>query len=120
MATMLAYIVTDAAIRAPLLQRALSTVVRTTFNAITVDGDTSTNDTVLVLASGEARTRVLTRADGDYRRFLAALEEVCHSLALQIVGDGEGASHVIEIEVRGASNDAPRNRWRAPSPVRRW
>jgi glutamate N-acetyltransferase/amino-acid N-acetyltransferase len=106
MATMLGYIVTDAAIRASVLQRALSTVVRTTFNAITVDGDTSTNDTVLLLASGEAGNRALTPQSADYRRFLAALEELCHSLALQIVGDGEGASHVIEIEVRGASSDA--------------
>ena len=106
MATMLGYIVTDAAIRASVLQRALSTVVRTTFNAITVDGDTSTNDTVLVLASGEAGNRALAPQSADYRRFLAALEELCHSLALQIVGDGEGASHVIEIEVRGAPSDA--------------
>lgn len=79
--------------------------MRTTFNAITVDGDTSTNDTVLVLASGMAENRSVTRADGDYRRFVKALEQVCHSLALQIVGDGEGASRVIEIEVRGAAND---------------
>ena len=94
--------------RADAAARALRTVVRTTFNAITVDGDTSTNDTVLVLASGAGGQRRDRRADADYRRFLAALEEVCHSLALQIVGDGEGASHVIEIEVRGASSDARR------------
>jgi glutamate N-acetyltransferase/amino-acid N-acetyltransferase len=106
MATMLSYIVTDAAIRQTLLQRALSNVVRTTFNAVTVDGDTSTNDTVLVLASGKAGNRSITRADADYRRFLAALLHVCHSLALQIVADGEGASRVIEIEVRGAPSDA--------------
>ena len=106
MATMLAYIVTDAAIRQPLLQRALSSVVPTTFNAVTVDGDTSTNDTALVLASGKAGNRPVTRADGDYQRFLKALKQVCHSLALQIVADGEGASRVIEIEVRGAPNDA--------------
>ncbi len=106
MATMLAYIMTDAAIRQPLLQRALSAVVPTTFNAITVDGDTSTNDTVLVLASGKAGNAPIARADGDYDRFLAALKQVCHSLALQIVADGEGASRVIEIEVRGAPSDA--------------
>ena len=106
MATMLAYVVTDAAIRQPSLQRALSTVVRTTFNSITVDGDTSTNDTLLVLASGVAGNRTIIRPDADYRRFLAALEQVCHSLALQIVSDGEGASHVIEIEVRRAPSDA--------------
>ena len=104
-ATMLAYIVTDAAVRPRILQRALGTVVPRTFNAITVDGDTSTNDTVLVLSSGQAGNRVISGVDGNYRRFLAALEQVCHSLALQIVGDGEGASHVIEIEVRGAPSD---------------
>jgi glutamate N-acetyltransferase/amino-acid N-acetyltransferase len=106
MATMLSYVMTDAAIRQSLLQRALSTAIRPTFNAITVDGDTSTNDTVLLLASGKAGNRTIAAADGDYRRFLAALEQVCHSLALQIVADGEGASRVIEIEVRGAPNDA--------------
>lgn len=106
MATMLAYIVTDAAIRQPLLQKALSAVVPGTFNAVTVDGDTSTNDTALVLASGKAGNRPITRTDADYKRFLKALEHVCHSLALQIVADGEGASRVIEIEVRGGPNDA--------------
>ncbi len=106
MATMLAYIVTDAAIRQPLLQRALSAVVPTTFNAVTVDGDTSTNDTALVFASGKAGNRPIARADRGYERFLAALKHVCHSLALQIVADGEGASRVIEIEVRGAPSDA--------------
>jgi glutamate N-acetyltransferase / amino-acid N-acetyltransferase len=110
MATTLAYIVTDAAIRQPLLQRALSAVVRPTFNSISVDGDTSTNDTLLVLASGAAENRTLTRADRDYGRFVKALEHVCHSLAMQIVGDGEGASRVIEIEVRGAPSDSAAER----------
>ena len=105
MATMLAYIVTDAAIRPALLQRALSTVVRTTFNSITVDGDTSTNDTLLLLASGAAGNKPVTAENADYKQFVSALEQVCHSLALQIVSDGEGASHVIEIEVRGAASD---------------
>jgi glutamate N-acetyltransferase/amino-acid N-acetyltransferase len=114
MATMLAYIVTDAAIRPSVLQRALAAAVRATFNSITVDGDTSTNDTLLVLASGEAGNRPIISASGagtraagdrDYKSFVRALEKVCHSLALQIVSDGEGASHVIEIEVRGATSD---------------
>ena len=105
MATMLAYIVTDAAISSPLLQRALKQVVSGTFNSITVDGDTSTNDTLLALASGAAGNRTITKADADYRRLLSALENVCHSLALQIVADGEGATRVIEIEVRGAASD---------------
>ncbi len=105
MATMLAYIVTDAAIGSQLLQRALNFAIRGTFNSITVDGDTSTNDTVLALASGAAGNPAITRTDANYRRFLSALENVCRSLALQIVADGEGATRVIEIEVRGAAND---------------
>lgn len=102
MATMLAYIVTDAAIRPSVLQRAVSKVARTTFNAITVDGDTSTNDTMLVLANGAAGNSVVAGPGRAYRRFFAALHKVCHQLALQIVADGEGAKRVIEIEVRGA------------------
>src|SRR4029077_3608891 len=85
MATMLAYIVTDAAIGAPMLQRALNSAIRGTFNSITVDGDTSTNDTLLALASGAAENRRISRPDADYRRFSSALENVCRSLALQIV-----------------------------------
>jgi glutamate N-acetyltransferase/amino-acid N-acetyltransferase len=109
MATMLAYIVTDAAIAPALLQRTLNIAVRGTFNSITVDGDTSTNDTALLLASGAAGNKTIVRPDGNYRRFAAALESVCHSLALQIVADGEGATRVIEIDVRGAvNNDAAR------------
>ena len=106
MATMLAYIAADAAITSPMLQRALNTAAHGTFNSITVDGDTSTNDTALALANGAADNRRITRPDADYRRFATALESVCHSLALQIVADGEGATRVIEIEVRGAANDA--------------
>jgi len=105
MATMLAYIVTDAAISSPLLQRALKQVVSGTFNSITVDGDTSTNDTLLALASGAGANRTIAKADADYRRFVSALEKVCRSLALQIVADGEGATRVIEIDVRGAASD---------------
>jgi glutamate N-acetyltransferase/amino-acid N-acetyltransferase len=102
MATMLAYICTDAAIRPSVLQRAVSAVVRTTFNAITVDGDTSTNDTLMALANGAAGNSVIAGPGQAYRRFLAALHKVCHELALQIVADGEGAKRVVEIEVHGA------------------
>ncbi len=105
MATTLAYVFTDAAIRTPLLQRALNHTVGDTFNSITVDGDTSTNDTLLVLASGAAGNRPIGKPDADYRRFLAALASVLRSLALQIVADGEGATRVIEIEVCGAASD---------------
>src|ERR1700722_8118551 len=105
MATMLGFLATDAAISPPLLSRALRTVVAQTFNAITVDGDTSTNDTVALLANGESGAKKITREDSNYRKLLAALENVCKSLALSIVADGEGAQRVIEIEVRGAVSD---------------
>src|ERR1700733_907118 len=106
MATMLAFLATDASIFPVLLARALRTIVNRTFNAITVDGDTSTNDTVTLLANGESGARKITREDAAYKDFCQALEEVCKSLALQIVADGEGAQRVIEIEVRGAPSDA--------------
>ncbi|HTV57845.1 MAG TPA: bifunctional glutamate N-acetyltransferase/amino-acid acetyltransferase ArgJ [Verrucomicrobiae bacterium] len=105
MATMLAFIATDASISPSLLSRALRAAVNTTFNAITVDGDTSTNDTVAVLANGAAGARKISGNSPDFRKFLAALGKVCHELALAIVADGEGAQRVIEIEVRGAPTD---------------
>jgi len=106
MATMLSFVVTDAAIAPNILDRALREVVERTFNCITVDGDSSTNDTLLVLANGASRARRITRASGgDYTKFAAALEKVCHALAVGIVADGEGATHVVEIEVRGAPSD---------------
>ncbi len=108
LATMLAFVVTDAAAPAPVLRRALKSVSARTFNAITVDGDTSTNDTALLLASGASRSwgAPPVGAHGrSYNAFVAALEKVCRKLALAIVSDGEGASRIIEIEVRGAPND---------------
>ncbi|HTW25096.1 MAG TPA: bifunctional glutamate N-acetyltransferase/amino-acid acetyltransferase ArgJ [Candidatus Baltobacteraceae bacterium] len=106
MATMLAFIATDAAIPPALLSRALKTAVGRTFNSITVDGDTSTNDTCAVFANGESGARKITSASSsDFAAFSAALESVCKSLALAIVEDGEGAQRVIEIEVRGAASD---------------
>jgi glutamate N-acetyltransferase/amino-acid N-acetyltransferase len=125
MATMLAFVVTDAAIAPALLRRALREVAARTFNSITVDGDTSTNDTLAVLANGASGARRIKRVVGrgfspdnqlgrkkgtsapeaDYRRFVSALEKVCRSLALAIVADGEGAQRVVEIEVRGARSD---------------
>ena len=111
MATMLAFLATDAAISPALLSRALKTVVGPTFNSITVDGDTSTNDTVAVLANGQSGARKISSAAGaDYSTFCAALEGVCKSLALAIVEDGEGAQRVIEIEVRGAPSDRAADR----------
>ena len=106
MATMLAFVVTDASIAPRVLDRALRAVVAKTFNSISVDGDTSTNDTLLVLANGAAAARKITKSAGsDYANFVHALEEVCHALALAIVADGEGATRVLEIEVRGAPSD---------------
>ncbi|MFY9528202.1 MAG: bifunctional glutamate N-acetyltransferase/amino-acid acetyltransferase ArgJ [Candidatus Acidiferrales bacterium] len=102
MATMLAFIATDGAIASETLQRALRRAVAGTFNAITVDGDTSTNDTVAVLANGESGAKQISGAGLEFDRFCAALESVCRMLALAIVADGEGAQRVIEIEVRGA------------------
>ncbi|MGA2809836.1 MAG: bifunctional glutamate N-acetyltransferase/amino-acid acetyltransferase ArgJ [Candidatus Acidiferrum sp.] len=110
MATMLAFVATDAAIAPRLLQKTLEEVVARTFNAISVDGDTSTNDTLLVLANGKAGAPSIKKGTSAHRAFLAALEDVCGSLALQIVGDGEGAQRVIEIEVRGAKSDASAKR----------
>ena len=105
MATMLAFIATDAAISPALLTRALRGAVAKTFNAITVDGDTSTNDTVAILANGASGAQKITSESGDFKKFRAALEVVCRALALKIVEDGEGAQRVIEIEVRGAPSD---------------
>ena len=106
MATTLAFVVTDAAISASLLQRTLRDVVSRTFNCISVDGDTSTNDTLLVLANGAAGAQAIANGSKAHRQFSTALEEVCGSLARQIVADGEGARRVIEIEVRGAKTES--------------
>ncbi len=105
MATMLAFILTDASIAPPLLERALRRAVRGTFNAISVDGDTSTNDTVLLLANGASFAPRISPDGADFGRFCAALESICRSLALAIVADGEGAQRVVQIEVRGAPSD---------------
>jgi glutamate N-acetyltransferase / amino-acid N-acetyltransferase len=106
MATMLGFIATDANISAELLDRALRSTVNSTFNSITVDGDTSTNDTVAIFANGQSGARrIASASSADYKTFCAALERICISLALAIVEDGEGAQRVIEIEVRGAPSD---------------
>lgn len=107
MATMLSFVMTDAAIEPAALDVALRDVVNRTFNCITVDGDSSTNDTLLVLANGASGARKITEARGaDYANFVAALEQVCRALAIGIVEDGEGATHLVEIEVRGAPTDS--------------
>jgi glutamate N-acetyltransferase/amino-acid N-acetyltransferase len=100
-ATMLVYVLTDASIEPGDLQSFLNPAIEKSFNRISVDGDTSTNDTVVLLASGASGVRV---APGD-KEFQAALEEVCTSLAKQIVADGEGVSHVVELRIAGAATD---------------
>jgi glutamate N-acetyltransferase/amino-acid N-acetyltransferase len=110
LATMLAFVATDAAIAPSLLQKTLRDVTSRTFNTISVDGDTSTNDTLLVLANGAAEAPAIRAGGTAHRAFAAALEDVCRSLALQIVADGEGAQRVIEIEVRGAKSETAAHR----------
>jgi len=100
MATMLAYVLTDADLTAPDLHRALLSANKRTFNRITVDGDTSTNDTLLCLASGESGACI--RDDAGLKLFQDLLEKVCFKLGKMIVKDGEGATKVIQITVRGA------------------
>lgn len=105
MATMLGFITTDAAVEAPALQYALRQVTNRTFNRITVDGDTSTNDMVLVLANGMAGHATLTPACDEWPFFVGALEYVALHLAKAIARDGEGATRLIEVEVRGARTE---------------
>ena len=105
MATMLAFITTDANIAQPLLQATLSEIIETTFNQITVDGDTSTNDTVLVLANGMAENAELVADSEDYLTFKSVLAAVCQTMAKQIAADGEGATKLIEVTVTGAPDE---------------
>jgi len=106
LATTLAFVVTDANIAPALLQKTLRDVAGRTFNAVSVDGDSSTNDTLAVFANGAAGAPPIRPNTAALKAFSSALEDVCRSLALQIVADGEGAQRVIEIEVRGAKTEA--------------
>ncbi|HTH43225.1 MAG TPA: bifunctional glutamate N-acetyltransferase/amino-acid acetyltransferase ArgJ [Terracidiphilus sp.] len=101
-ATMLVYLLTDAAIEPDVLDGYLRPAIDASFNRISVDGDTSTNDTVLLLASGASGASI-GRGNS---AFATALTQVCTSLARQIVADGEGVSHVVELQINGAVNDA--------------
>lgn len=105
MATMLGFITTDANIESHYLQAALKQVTDVTFNSITVDGDTSTNDTVLVLANGFAQNESLTPAHPEWDVFIEALHAVAQDLAKMIAKDGEGATKLIEVEVKNAVSD---------------
>jgi glutamate N-acetyltransferase / amino-acid N-acetyltransferase len=103
MATMLSYVFTDAAITHELLQDLLAEITNETFNAITVDGDTSTSDTLMVFATGGNGTPPIeSRADARFPAFAAALHATCLDLALQVVKDGEGASKFVTVRVEGA------------------
>ncbi|MDD6073026.1 MAG: bifunctional glutamate N-acetyltransferase/amino-acid acetyltransferase ArgJ [Clostridium sp.] len=105
MGTMLCFITTDCAISHEMMQKALLANVKTTFNRVTVDGDTSTNDTCCVLANGMAGNPEITAETADYEAFSEALHAVCKDLARKIAADGEGASHLITCTVSGASDE---------------
>lgn len=106
MGTMLSFVTTDAAITKEMLARALSHVAEDTFNMVSVDGDTSTNDTVLVLANGLAGNPLIEREDENERLFREGLFVVCQSLAKQIAGDGEGCTRLFEVTAQGAATRA--------------
>lgn len=108
MATMLGYLVTDAAIGSSALKKSLKAALPASFNAITVDGDMSTNDTVIIMASGAAENRAFSSRD--QATFDRAVEEVSASLARELVHDGEGATKLVTVEVRGARSPADAER----------
>lgn len=106
MATMLVFITTDCAITTEMLQKALSSDIQNTFNMVSVDGDTSTNDMVTVLANGMAGNTEITAEGEDYTEFMKALNTVTVHLCRCIAGDGEGATKLIECSVTGAQSDS--------------
>lgn len=102
-ATMLAFLTTDAKVEKQLLQRALEEVVARSFNSVTVDGDTSTNDSCILLANGASNVEI---SDNEYSIFVDALQHVCVELAKKIARDGEGATKLVQIDVAGAANES--------------
>jgi len=106
MGTMLCYITTDCAISAPMLKKALLSANSVSFNRISVDGDTSTNDSCIVLANGLAGNAEITSEGADYDAFLEAFIAICTDLARSMAADGEGAKHLITCQVKGASSVA--------------
>ncbi len=104
-ATMLSFLVTDAHIEAPLLQTMLKKAADRSYNRVTVDGEMSTNDTVLLLANGRAGHPALNRMNRDAEAFQSMLSKVCEALSQSVVKDGEGATKFVEILIRGAQND---------------
>ncbi|MDQ6673685.1 MAG: bifunctional glutamate N-acetyltransferase/amino-acid acetyltransferase ArgJ [Chloroflexota bacterium] len=105
MATMLAFIGTDASLDAAFASEALKRAVDRTFNMISVDGDTSTNDSCFLLANGLSGAPTLTASSADAERFAAALEAVCTDLARKMAADGEGASKLLQVDVTGAASE---------------
>lgn len=104
MCTMLSFVTTDAAITKEMLQKVLSEDIKDTYNMVSVDGDTSTNDTVLLLANGMAENPVIDKEDENYKAFKEALNYVNTELAKKIAGDGEGATCLFEVKVVGAES----------------
>ncbi len=109
MATMLSFITCDAAVSTSLWQEMLKTAADKSFNQITVDGDTSTNDTLIALANGQSRTPAITTMDANGQKLEAMLTQVCQYLAKAIARDGEGATCLVEVEVEGAIDDKSAN-----------
>jgi glutamate N-acetyltransferase/amino-acid N-acetyltransferase len=105
MATMIAVITTDAAISPAMLDKALRQAANRSFNRLTIDGDTSTNDMALVMANGAAGNPTIENEGPDYGAFAAALENVCVDLARQMAGDGEGATKMVTVTVSGAESE---------------
>ncbi len=105
MATMLVFITTDVAIAPELLQKALSTDIASTFNMVSVDGDTSTNDMVTVLANGMAGNKIIDKEDENFAEFCKTLNSVTVYLCRKIAGDGEGATKLLECKVTGAADE---------------
>jgi glutamate N-acetyltransferase / amino-acid N-acetyltransferase len=110
MATMLAFLGTDAALDPSFARTALKRVVDRTFNMITVDGDTSTNDSCFLLANGLSGAAPLSEASADAERFVSALEAVCTDLARKMAADGEGASKLLQVDITGAASEADARR----------
>ena len=106
MATMLVFITTDCAISPEMLQKALSTDIQNTFNMVSIDGDTSTNDMVNILANGMAGNKIIDKDDANYAEFMKALNTVTVYLCQSIAGDGEGATKLLECKVTGSKDVA--------------
>jgi glutamate N-acetyltransferase/amino-acid N-acetyltransferase len=105
MATMLAYLLTDVAISRPLLKKALREAVEPSFHRITVDGDVSTNDSVVLMANGACGNKAMSSKGKDYQVFVKTLKDVCLDLAKAVVRDGEGATKFVSVTVRGGQSD---------------